>query len=55
MGMSRPAENAAAKKVAFTISRKGRPKLTFDTPSTVCTPKRSFTIVMARKISTTSA
>ena len=52
--MSSPAPNAAARNVAFTSSRCGRPKLTFDTPSTVLQPRRSFTMDTARRISRAS-
>lgn len=55
MGISRPAPKAAARKVLFTRGRAGRPKLTFDTPSTVRTPRRSFTRATARRISRTSS
>ena len=47
MHRSSPAANAAARNVAFTSGRNGRPKLMFDTPSTVRTPGSSrFTRAM---------
>ena len=55
MGASSPAPKAAARNVALSSSRAGRPKLTLETPSVQCTPSSWRQRVTARKISVTCA
>ena len=53
MGASSPAPKAAARKVLLRSGRAGRPKDTLLTPSTVPSPKRLLTSLMAFKVSRT--